>query len=475
MKIKAAALVFIVFASITAPAVAATYKPILSEQVSTYPMVNEKCSKAGQWAGFADSRYTLKTWKRVDTSDQFREFPGSYFGIFICKLTNSKLTWQHFSPYDMNFAPGGVYSASSPFMAKILSQRSIAYPGAGKKCEVNNCPLGSTGPAGGTIFYDAGKVQSWGRYLEVAPQGWTGLSDDQSDPAAYWCDNLPPLSLGSVSDLAAPVGSDPSTTTIGTGQSLTSRMLKRCATGAASVATSYFGGGSTDWFLPSMGDSNELCKFSYGLLNTPEYIFCDYIGNPRLGLKGIYWSSQQLIPKLPVIGVADYENYKFGVRTEGFRTVSANVDAYYAVRPIRAFASPADPLPKVGLIQMSGVGDASWPAKCPAVVDRGSGPQPQVTGFYFDGTKENFVRLEDNSSAAVTSAKNLVGCYADLKSLTSRIGNGYHVGSINRDSKGYYWQNAQGVKFGLTLAGSVLNTDQSNPYYAEGHQFVLKP
>jgi hypothetical protein len=474
MKFRASAIATALILAVSAPLALAATTPVLSAQVSNFPMVNDSCKKAGQWTGFADSRYTLKNWKRIDTSEQFREYPGPFFGIFVCKLVKSKLSWQRYSPYEMNYAPGGVYSVSSPFVAKILEQRAVSYPGTGKMCEVNNCPLGSTGPAGGIVFYDAGSQKPWGRYLEVAPQGWTGSSTDLTDPTAFWCDNLSPQEFGSVSDIGAPVGPVDAPKTIGTGKALTARMLKRCSNGAASVATAYLGGGTSDWFLPSLGDINELCKFAYGQLNSPAYILCDHIGTPRLGLQSTYWSSQQLIPRFPVIGVAVYEASKLGDRNEQAFSAPANVDGYAYIRPIRAFTSPSDALAKTGIVQVAGAGDPKWPAKCPAVIDKTGGAQPQVTGFFFDGTKEEFVRLDVSSATPVTSAKDLVGCYADLTDLTSDVGNGYHIGSINRDSKGYYWLNAQGIRFGLTLNGMTMMTDKANPYYDDGHQFILR-
>ena len=54
-------------------------------------------------------------------------------------------------------------------------------------CDPNGkCPLGSTGPVGGIIFYDAGSKKSWGRYLEAAPlnQEWANAISENPDP---WC------------------------------------------------------------------------------------------------------------------------------------------------------------------------------------------------------------------------------------------------------------------------------------------------
>ena len=41
-------------------------------------------------------------------------------------------------------------------------------------CVVGNpCAMGTKGQGGGIVFYDAGSSQSWGRYLEAAPAGWS--------------------------------------------------------------------------------------------------------------------------------------------------------------------------------------------------------------------------------------------------------------------------------------------------------------
>jgi hypothetical protein len=135
---------------------------------------------------------------------------------------------------------------------------------------------------------------------------------------------------------------------------------------------------------------------------------------------------------------------------------------------------PATPTTtKNPILQAAGVGDTKWPAKCPVVMDTVGGAQPTISGFKFDGSGgENYTRLVDGGSTAVTSPANVLGCYADIPSLLGPHGNAWHIGTINRDASGYYWLNAAGVRWGLTLSGTVLITDKSNPYYATGHQFI---
>ena len=134
-----------------------------------------------------------------------------------------------------------------------------------------------------------------------------------------------------------------------------------------------------------------------------------------------------------------------------------------------ASGSPAD------TVQAAGVGAPSWPAQCPEVIDTQRTSQPITLGFVFDGTGETFTRLSDGASTAATSPSNLVGCYVDFSAINLASANGYHVGTISRDDTGYYWLNAAGIKFKLTLSGETLITSRANPYYSTGHTFTLFP
>jgi len=115
------------------------------------------------------------------------------------------------------------------------------------------CVVGNTGPGGGIVFYvqTATATAPW-RYLEAAPNTWSGGVED---PSAKWCsvvDNEAPLlSTGDTSAVHT-------LTTIGSGFSNTRMMIGSCSFGAANMAASYNGGGKSDWFLPSKGELLEL-------------------------------------------------------------------------------------------------------------------------------------------------------------------------------------------------------------------------
>jgi hypothetical protein len=133
---------------------------------------------------------------------------------------------------------------------------------ARKPCVVGgSCPIGSKGPGGGVVFYDAGSRQSWGRYLEVAPNGWSGTP---KDPKVTWCDagsdygnfQKKPGSFG-LESLESFLGEE-----IGTSVQNTALMVAKCTQGAAHLARSYTGGGKSDWSLPSRGDMDLLFKYA---------------------------------------------------------------------------------------------------------------------------------------------------------------------------------------------------------------------
>ena len=100
--------------------------------------------------------------------------------------------------------------------------------------------LGATGPAGGYIFYDAGSVQAWGRYLEAAP---ADLSASQ-----VWIEG------GATQETL----NGNTSTAIGTGQANTDAIVAQIGhTGsAAKLCLDYNYGGYDDWFLPSRAELN---------------------------------------------------------------------------------------------------------------------------------------------------------------------------------------------------------------------------
>ena len=211
-------------------------------------------------------------------------------------------------------------------MAKAESDKASAHPGtlAGLQsvCVADGiCPIGSKGPGGGVIFYDFGSQQSWGRYLEYAPNGWYGTEDD---PTAPWC-NVTNLYFGEMitdSSLRMTLGIE-----IGKGKANTDLLLAGCSSGAGVMAHTYSGGEKSDWFLPSSLELNELCKFARNQIVGEPRTRCLTSGSLRGGFTpSFYWSSSENEGERAWLQYFDW----------GYLT-SDSKGHHLLVRPIRAF------------------------------------------------------------------------------------------------------------------------------------------
>ena len=136
----------------------------------------------------------------------------------------------------------------------------------------SNCPLGSTGPGGGMVFYDAGSKKSWGRYLEVVKDGWKVNGDVRV--YAEWCrkydgtttfsaKNSKPLNIYLTGEVSNPALKATLGVEIGKGKANTDLMLAFCddERSAAAIARAHKGGGKSDWYLPSKNELMTFCKF----------------------------------------------------------------------------------------------------------------------------------------------------------------------------------------------------------------------
>ncbi len=159
------------------------------------------------------------------------------------------------------------------------------------------CALGATGPGGGKVFYVNETNPTGSRYMEAAPNTWSGGS---ADPGIAWCD-LTSTSIGGTFGTA-----------IGTGKVNTDNMVATgaCTSGAA-ISVRAYTGGSVTWSLPSQDELNAL-----------------YTQKVTVGgfAADIYWSSSQDSANLAWV-----QNFGSGYQSYGFK-----VDAFH-VRPVRAF------------------------------------------------------------------------------------------------------------------------------------------
>ena len=206
-----------------------------------------------------------------------------------------------------------------------------------KTCATGStCAVGDIGPGGGIVFYVASAffispVSSCDTnclYLEAASQTWGNrgitcgaIGTAAVDPKCAWSGNIGTL-----------LGDAAQGTAIGTGYGNTLAITTQSSGGgtvdrAATSARAYTGGSKTDWFLPSRGELNELCKYARTQTAVDTATVCARSGILRSGfVADYYWSSSESIASSAIL-----QNFGFGT------TASTNKNDTYYVRPVRAF------------------------------------------------------------------------------------------------------------------------------------------
>ena len=182
-----------------------------------------------------------------------------------------------------------------------------------------SCDVGDTGPGGGIVFYVDLTRPAGSQYFEAACAGWSDrvCGGDLTDPRAGW---------GCAMTLITGLG-----IAIGTGAQNTTDIRNGCpdADIAAKVADGLVLGGQIDWFLPSQGELNALCKWAYG--DTVNAV-CNNGGYGDFSLTNggfstdNYWSSSE---------VDDYYAWPQDFYAGG--QLGNPKDGTFYVRPVRAF------------------------------------------------------------------------------------------------------------------------------------------
>lgn len=213
------------------------------------------------------------------------------------------------------------------------------------------CIVGNRGPGGGIVYYvSAAPFTSAGstcntacKYLEAAPAGWNNGGVVTNDPNLVWSTNTSDTvntgqdrTTASTEGIAAMRADEKFNWKIGQGFYNTSVMKVAGATSTAQAAVLAYAGTSVagQWFIPSMNELNELCKYARGQTTGVLTVACNSSGTLKTGtandLEGfvgdMYWSSSEINPRW-----SWYQYFTYPI--QGFSGMSRT----RYVRPVRAF------------------------------------------------------------------------------------------------------------------------------------------
>jgi M6 family metalloprotease-like protein len=119
----------------------------------------------------------------------------------------------------------------------------------------------------------------------------------------------------------------------------------------------------------------------------------------------------------------------------------------------------------------------NWLASCPEVIDATPNIETKKTKFLrFLNTGQEFTLLATNSVEPVTEPQSIIGCYVDEDSVSqSDLSPAWQIGALNRDVNGYYFKNAAGITWRLTLNadGQTFETLPGSLYFKAGQGFRI--
>ena len=245
-------------------------------------------------------------------------------------------------------SPEHTGSGFKPTPFEVIGVRAFPYSGTGalpinsvttttsnEKCSNGGaatvCNIGDIGPGGGIVFYDAGKEEYWGRYLEIAPKSCEG-------ERYAW------RPAGNSKTVYTPQGDQTAAElrllAKGIGMGKVNTRIITLALGAGKYAAKYAEdlvcNGRDDWFLPSKDELdtayNRLAQNRVGSKDTP-------IGGFN---KGYYWTSTDYNDK-----TAWSQYFMDGQQFDRVQTMEGNKTPPnpFRVRAIRAFGTNTVVLP----------------------------------------------------------------------------------------------------------------------------------
>jgi hypothetical protein len=298
---------------------------------------------------FAEGDFVVKTVSDITSAPSHRWAKGTVTSANTptsIAIDGDVLTNGYYRVYVANSQ--GVLSAPATNIVTISITRASATTttAVALTCvQGGSCTVGvDTGPGGGVVFYySATAFTSLGsacgtncHSLEAAP---TTGSSAWTDVRRTWATNSGTTSAQSGNAVTSVSGADG--IGIGTGYQNTSDIIAQignvAATSAAVEARAYRGPNSlSDWFLPSIDELNELCKYAKSTGDASGS------GTPCTGgtstLRGFptdsYWSSSEYATNR-----AWSQGFRYGGKDIDyfFKSSTLTVSSSIYVRPVRAF------------------------------------------------------------------------------------------------------------------------------------------